>query len=232
MMRFVISRLSLAPERPRSPRANLSAAGTLVVCTHCLVPFANRALPRKRGGRKHRKADVEGGHPRNQYEEDPGGHAVALSQDTRMRRTRNREDNSSRTGRAPFAEERLSEGGIFPASDPSARRMVGQAPRRSIAERLPPVSARWVPETHELAEEEPAVRGSRCASRAPPAPAMIVGATTTSRRRSPPSYLATKGCGRPSFSATCSWVMPFALRSDISWARNRWWRGDRRDLGM
>lgn len=50
------------------------------------------------------------------------------------------EDNSSRTGRTPFAEERLSEGGMLPASDPSARRMVGQAPRHSIAERLPPVS--------------------------------------------------------------------------------------------
>lgn len=53
----------------------------------------------------------------------------------------------------------------------------------------------------------------------------------TSRRRSPPSYLATKNCGRPSFSATCSWVRPFALRKKISWPRNRW-RGDRRDFGM
>lgn len=53
-----------------------------------------------------------------------------------------------------------------------------------------------------------------------------------SRRRSPPSYLATKDCGLPSFSATFACVSPLTLRSEINWARNRWWRGDRRDLGM
>jgi len=56
--------------------------------------------------------------------------------------------------------------------------------------------------------------------------------STTSRRRSPPSYFATKDCGRPSRWAISAWVKFFDLRKFMSKSWSCCCRGVLSDFGM
>lgn len=72
-------------------------------------------------------------------------------------------------------------------------------------------------------------RVSISAADTPSTQAMFIS-STTSIRRSPVSYLATKDCGLRRAAATSAWVKPFALRASISTDWRSCCRGVRKDF--
>src|SRR6266480_3210103 len=65
-----------------------------------------------------------------------------------------------------------------------------------------------------------------------PSARVIAINSITSIRRSPPSYLATKDCGRPSFLASACCLTPEAFRTATRVAISRAYSGDLRDFCM